>query len=111
MRYLAPKNSVSDNARTTREVVSANFCFSETLCRDRLSHAAISRSSSASAGVRPPTRRSHRHRDIVDLRSTGAFRSALGGISATYHKEAAHQIDRLRTALVFARRYECSLSQ
>src|SRR5258707_1207845 len=72
------------------------------------SRAAISRPSSTGARRRSTARRSHRHRHLVDLRRASALRSAAewSRISVADDKEAAHQIDHLRAALVFARRHE-----
>src|ERR1051325_5407826 len=67
--------------------------------------AAISRSAPACFGEGTAARGSHRHRYIVDLRCAIAVRFAARrpGVPAPDNEKAAHQIDHLRAALVFAR--------
>ena len=96
--------------RADTEVIPANaFLFSQDARGDNFVRAAISRSPPPCPRPRQAARRSHRDRHTVNLRCASAVRFARK-FPAAHDKKAAPQINHLRTALVFARRYECSLS-
>src|SRR5438552_4464126 len=80
----------------------------ETYARDNFSRAAVSRPSPACSRRRSAARGPHWHRYVVDLRRASALRSAADrpGVPVADDEKAPHQIDRLRAALVFARRHE-----
>src|SRR4030095_10798117 len=98
-------NTIPWQFRENTPEYETNFFFARTVEAINFWDATVSRSAPARTRERSAPNGSHGHGHPICLRCADAIGLARErtGIPAAHNKKVAHQIDRLRAALVFAR--------